>query len=189
MRDTHPFLLSSSIAIHLLGWVFLRELACQNFFLSNGQTILESSCGKHRSHSGEYSDPGHLLFAPFLPPLSLPLGTQITCPFRISSHPLWGQHLQLIVAESTVHLPSGFKQLSAQNKSIPLSFKHIVQNFRAQGLVPFAGPCKSPILSVGKPSGRGWRFLQNAGPPGNNSTAVPAQPVVPPPHANDIHSH
>lgn len=115
LRDTRPFLLSSFVPIHLLG----RDLEKYHAGISFSQkreTILEFDNSNQNSQPGELNDSLTSSIC------SISDGTRAESrdtdhlSLLIQHHPLHGQNLQLLLAESMMHLPSRFKY-SPQNLS------------------------------------------------------------------------
>ncbi|TEA31440.1 hypothetical protein DBR06_SOUSAS32710003, partial [Sousa chinensis] len=59
--------------------------------------------------------------------------------------------------------------------------KTIIEEYKTQNLIVFcSSPCDTPILSIKKPHGRGWRFVQDLRTIKNSF--IPCHPVVLNPH-------
>lgn len=97
--------------------------------------------------------------------LQLHLGTLIICSYWINYHLLNRQNLQLILAQSQVHLPNKIQidpskpfcrinQYSV-NKEGPWGIKPIIEDDKARSFtIPCTSPCNTSILSVRKPNGQ-----------------------------------
>ena len=100
LKDTHHFILCSSIFIHILSCDFLENYLAGICFSQKGEIILEFDS----SNQVNQMTLQHLLFAPSLMALELILRTLTICPYWIHFHLHYGQNLQLILVESTVHI-------------------------------------------------------------------------------------
>lgn len=111
LKDTHPFLLSSSNPIHL-GQDFSRKYHSEMSFSQKREIILELESNHQSNQLGELNDT--LMF--IIPSLSLSdgtraySGTMITCFYWVSYQPFYGQNFQLLLTKFTALLQSRGKK-------------------------------------------------------------------------------
>lgn len=104
LKDAHHFILCSSTFIHILSCDFLENYLAGICFSPKGEIILEFDSSNQIANQVNQMALQHLLFAPSPMALELILRTLTICSYWIHFHLHYGQTLQLIVVESTVHL-------------------------------------------------------------------------------------
>ena len=188
--DTHPFLLSSSAPVYLLGQDFLEKYHARISFSLEREIILEFDSTHQNSQPGELNDPLTCFICSVSDGARADSGKTHHLSLLINYHPPYGQSLQLLlVIHSTpsIRIQIDPLKLLPRINQYPINeealqgIKPTIEAYKVQSLViPCTSPCNTHPCFTCKETQWQWTEVCSR-PLAINNIVIPHHPVVPNP--------